>query len=149
MSLSHAVKIIPFFTSPHLTSLLDFYRSYFPDFQISTHPADTAEPTFASIAAGPGAAANIYILQDEKRARGSCMIMMSTVSALDDLYGRLVGQGLRPSGAVDWTGTPQSADESRPQTAMGPAEDKTWGYRQFDLIDPHGNMIVFFAFLEE
>lgn len=35
------------------------------------------------------------------------------------------------------------------KAVLGPLEDKQWGYRQFDLVDPAGNLIVFFAFLEE
>ncbi|KAH0845640.1 hypothetical protein AYO21_05565 [Fonsecaea monophora] len=156
MSLSqHAVKIIPFFTSPHLPSLLTFYKTYFPDFTISPHPTDTTDPTFASIWTGPAAAANIYIIQDEKRARGSCMIMIDSVTALEELYARLVAQGLlQPSSdAAAWTGIPVSASTPAlvhpQQTRLGPCEDKPWGYRQFDLVDLHGNLIVFFAFLSE
>ncbi|OAP58488.1 hypothetical protein AYL99_07578 [Fonsecaea erecta] len=148
MSLSYAVKIIPFFASPHLASLLDFYRTYLPDFTIHPHPTDAAEPTFASVWAGPGAAANIYIIQDEEKVLGSCMIMMKSVPALDELYEGLVAKGLKRLDVIEWTGMPVSADTSEPQTALGPIEDKSWGYRQFDLVDLHGNMIVFFAFLE-
>ncbi|EXJ73488.1 uncharacterized protein A1O5_03249 [Cladophialophora psammophila CBS 110553] len=160
MSLTtHAVKIIPFFTTPHLSSLLAFYRIYLPDFTISAHPADSPEPTFASIAAGPGAAANIYILQDtaQQRARGSCMLMLDSLGILGEFHARLgaaAAQGglLRRGDAVeDWIGMPSAAPATDgPQIAvLGPLEDKPWGYRQFDLVDLHGNMIVFFAFLDE
>ncbi|KIW89245.1 uncharacterized protein Z519_10098 [Cladophialophora bantiana CBS 173.52] len=159
---AHAVKIIPFFTSPHLSSLLAFYRTYLPDFTISAHPADSLEPTFASIAAGPGAAANIYIVQDtaQQRARGSCMLMLDSLGILGELHARLgtaaAQEGLlRQGDAVEeWTGKPTSgvavsAADGLQTAVLGPLEDKPWGYRQFDLVDLHGNMIVFFAFLDE
>jgi len=147
MSLDHAVKIIPFFTTPHVGALLGFYKTHLGDFKISAHPPDTPEPTFASIAAGPGAAANIYILQDGERARGSCMVMLDSLPVLGQLYERLVGQEeLQHSDGVVWTGKPESVEGA--SAVIGPLEDKPWGYRQFDLVDPHGNLIVFFAFLE-
>ena len=146
MSLSHAAKIIPFFTSPHLASLLDFYKAQLSGFSISAHPPDSQEPTFASIAAGPGAAANIYILQDKERARGSCMVMLNSLPVVAELYERLVAQGLQRSDGIEWAGKPTFVQGAT--AVIGPLEDKPWGYRQFDLVDPHGNMIVFFAFLE-
>ena len=150
MSLSHSVKIIPFFTTPHLRPLLDFYKTHLPDFTISAHPDDSPEPTFASIAVGPGAAANIYILQDQdgKRARGSCMIMLYSLPVLEEFYGRVREAGARMPNAFEFTGMPVT-EGGQAGPMVGPLEDKEWGYRQFDLVDLHGNMIVFFAFLEE
>ena len=78
---------------------------------------------------GPGAAANIYFFTSPRSplSPGKAMIAM-TKMGLEEYYGVLKGEG-----KVRW---------------VEDLEDKSWGYRQFEVEDEDGNALQFFAFIE-
>jgi len=78
---------------------------------------------------GPGAAANIYFFANPRSplSPGKAMIAM-TKMGLEEYYGVLKGEG-----KVRW---------------VEDLEDKSWGYRQFEVEDEDGNGLQFFAFIE-
>ena len=83
-----------------------------------------------AVAMGPGAAANIYFFRDPVCAipPGRAMIAMSK-AGLEEYY-----ETLRREGKVKkW---------------IEEIQDKSWGYRQFEVEDEDGNTLLFFAFIE-
>jgi len=150
MPFSHAVEVIPLFTSPSVPQLLDYYKTYFTDFTISTSPPDSSEPTYALICTEQKPSINIYIQQGaEQCARGSCIVVLDSLEVLLALYERLEHeQGIEKMDTLGWIQAPTasfpgSGDGTRRTGTIGPLKDTSWGKRQFDMIDPHGNLVVF------
>jgi hypothetical protein len=84
------------------------------------------------------------------------MVMLDSLEVLGALYERLTtAEGIEKMDTLGWTEAPTaivsgSGDGTRRTAIIGPLlKNTSWGYRQFDMIDPHGNLIVFFAVLEE
>ena len=145
-----ANKIIPFFAATSISSALAFYTSVL-GFIGSGHPDPPAEPTFASILCGPSAAVNIYIVKQRpgkqdgqpKHPQGRCMVRLDSLEDLKKLYDDLNGKGIEHNDTGDETFIGHG------QAMIGKVEDQPWGYRQFDLWDPDGNLITFFVHLPD
>jgi len=103
----------------------------------------------ASISCGHQAAVNIYFLKQKPDCtpvpRARVMVALRSLEDLAELVADLKSKGIEPEN-LDSDNVPP---EGTGRTMMGLVEDKPWGYRQFDLVDIDGNMIVFFAFLHD
>jgi hypothetical protein len=150
MSLSHAIEATPIFKSPSLPQLLNYYKAYFPEFTISLSPSNPSEPRYALIYTEPKPSISIYIQQGaEQCTRGSCVVVLDSGEALLALYERLKREeGIEKMDTLGWNQAPTgifpgSGDGTRRIGTIGPLKDTSWGKRQFDMIDPHGNLIVF------
>jgi hypothetical protein len=156
MSLSHAVEVIPVFTSPSVSQLLDYYKTCFPDFIISPSPFDFSKPTFVLIYTESKPTIKIHIQQGaEQCARGSCIVILESLEVLLALYERLEREeGIEKMDTLGWNQAPPaifpgSGDGTREIGTIGPLKDECWGQRQFDMIDPHGNLVVFSVYLKD
>jgi uncharacterized glyoxalase superfamily protein PhnB len=121
-------KIIPHFHSTSIQFTVDFY-SHKLHFKVSSpqhFPANSAEPTFCSVAMGPHAEANIYFFLKKDPIPSSAMIAMNA-DGLEAYYKQLKNEGM---------------------TFKEDIANKEWGYRQFEITDPDGNRLQFFRFLE-
>lgn len=150
-SLNSAWKIIPMFHSLSIAKTVDFYTEKL-NFELggthstprgaaesgnnhepsaSSQTGQEPESTFASVFAGPKAAANIYFCKVSKLEfhPSQAMIAMGTTE-LDQFYEYVVKLGREIVEIVE------------------PLEDKPWGYRQFTIKDVDGNRLTFFKFLE-
>ncbi|KAH6673878.1 glyoxalase family protein [Verticillium dahliae] len=98
-------------------------------FTLAGTESDGGEAYFCSVHAGPKAAANIYFFRasPEDCKPGAVMIAVGTAE-VDSFYAYLRG---RPAVKV-----------------VEEIEDKPWEYRQFSILDPDGNRLTFFRFLE-
>ena len=128
---SSAWKIIPQFPSTSIQQTVDFYRKnlHFEVGGVSTSEA-TGEAVFCSAFLGRKAEANIYFSlasEGQQQGLGIAMIALGT-EQLDEYYSLL--------------------QRERSVTIVEPIEDKDWGYRQFGVVDPDGNRLRFFRFLE-
>ncbi|KAM0280223.1 hypothetical protein ACHAQH_004181 [Verticillium albo-atrum] len=127
-SLNSAWKIIPSLQSKSIEATVAFYTNDL-GFTLGGTESDDNGPYFCSVAAGSKAAANIYFFRaaPEEFKTGSAMIAVGTTE-IDDFYKYLRG---------------------RPKVKIAEdIEDKSWGYRQFSILDPDGNRLTFFRFLE-
>jgi hypothetical protein len=83
------------------------------------------------------------------------MVMLDSLEVLGALYERLeAAEGIERMDTLGWTEAATavisgSGDGTRRTGVIGPLKHTSWGNRQFDMIDPHGNLVVFFAVLEE
>lgn len=137
-------KVIPFFVSNDVRRSRDFYSNILGMKSGPLWPESATIPGFCSVFIGAKAAVNIYIRrQDEDRSRppGHCMVMLKTLDGLAMFKTELVQKGMREKHSNEKLNDGEAW--------IGPTEDMEWGYRQFDLCDPDGNTIAFFAFLEE
>lgn len=143
--LSSAWGIIPHFSSRSILRTVDFYtkKLHFnlggvdpsPPTSPSGVPSDTEpvfEPNFCSVAIGvPAIRGNIYFFKtdpDDKVFHPSRAMIALGTQAVDEYY-----ETLKKAGEVE------IVDE---------IADKPWGYRQFAIKDPDGNVVQFFRFLE-
>jgi catechol 2,3-dioxygenase-like lactoylglutathione lyase family enzyme len=129
-AITSAWKIIPQFKSRNIKASADFYTKELGFTLGGIDSDDIGEAQFCSVFVGDKAAANIYLhLFDGNGSfpKSSAMIALGTVQ-LDEFYHQVEGNNL-----VIITQAP---------------EDKPWGYRQFTLLDPDGNELTFFKFLE-
>lgn len=143
---SSFVKVIPFFVSYDVLRSHAFYNDVLGWRSVLAPPPDSA--SFMSISRGEGACVNIYVRrQDEKNTLpvGRCMVMLSALEELRKWRGELADRGLEERNGEEAKEIGQGGGKAW----MGPVEDMEWGYRQFDLWDPDGNLIVPFAFLNE
>lgn len=96
------------------------------------HSSVLAEATFCSVYAGPKAATNFYFFKakDNNDFRPSDVMIALGTEELDIMYHKLTSRGRNIVRIVE------------------PIEDKSWGYRQFTILDIDGNRLSFFKFLE-
>ncbi|KAF5019563.1 hypothetical protein F66182_8416 [Fusarium sp. NRRL 66182] len=129
--ITSAWKVIPTFESQSIQGTIDFYVNFLGFTLGGVKPEDVrpAQYTFCSVAAGDKAAANIYFFNPngDKVRPGSAYIALGT-RQLDQLYDSIKAQ--------------------RSCVIEEEIQDQSWGYRQFSIKDPDGNMLTFFKFLE-
>ncbi|RXG42328.1 hypothetical protein VDGE_09601 [Verticillium dahliae] len=127
-ALTSAWKIIPSLQSTSIAATAAFYTEEL-GFTLAGTESDGGEAYFCSVHAGPKAAANIYFFRasPEDCKPGAVMIAVGTAE-VDSFYAYLRG---RPAVKV-----------------VEEIEDKPWEYRQFSILDPDGNRLTFFRFLE-
>lgn len=133
-AVASAWKIIPSLESSSIEATIKFYIDDlgFTLGGTKSSPPDTpgAELTFCSIFAGAKAAANFYFFQNsspETFKSGSFFIALGT-EELDQLYIHVKGK-----------------EHIR---IVEPVTDQPWGFRQFSILDPDGNRLTFFKFIE-
>lgn len=150
-----AWKIIPHFPSRSIPATIAFYTTILGftlggTYVHDDHPlAGAGEPTFASLAAGDKAAANIYFFltvdgQDRGRAMGEGRVMIALKEGeVDVLYEKVKGleeERAKVSG--------EKEGEGGDWGIVDEIGDRPWGYRDFSVKDADGNLLSFFCFLE-
>lgn len=152
-----AWKIIPQFPSRSIPATIAFYTSVLGftlggTYVHADHPlAAAGEPTFASLAVGEKAAANIYFFltppkgQDLGNGLGKGRVMIALkVGEVDALYERL--RGLEKERAKEG-GEGGVGGEDGEWGIVVEIGDRPWGYRDFAVRDGDGNVLSFFCFL--
>lgn len=129
--LNTAWGTIPHFPCRSVRQTVQFYTEDLHFELGGIDPEDAPDPNMCSVAIGkPAIRGNIYLF---KAAEGAPLYPSTAMMALGtdavDQYHDL----LRREGRV---------------TIVEPIADKPWGYRQFAILDPDGNKIQFFRFLE-
>lgn len=152
-----AWKIIPHFPSRSIPATIAFYTSILGftlggTYVHDDHPlAAAGDPTFASLAVGDKAAANIYFFltvegKDRDRTMGEGRVMIALKEGeVDVLYEKLKGleeERTKRSGEM-------KGEEGREWGIVDEIGDMPWGYRQFTVRDGDGNHLSFFNFLED
>ncbi|KAF2002547.1 Glyoxalase/Bleomycin resistance protein/Dihydroxybiphenyl dioxygenase [Amniculicola lignicola CBS 123094] len=124
-----AWKIIPKFHCSDVTRTAKFYTEQL-GFHLGSIEHDDASVAFmCSVAMGKKSDANIYIFRaDATEFRTSSAMIALGTTELDKYYEQLKKEGI--------------------VKIIEDIEDKPWGYRQFEVSDPDGNLIQFFKFLE-
>ncbi|KAM5344818.1 hypothetical protein ACJ41O_010680 [Fusarium nematophilum] len=129
--ITSAWKVIPTFKSQSIERTVKFYVDVlgFTLGGVKPEDGDPAQYTFCSVAAGDKAAANFYFFKpsgDDAVTPGSAYIALGTTQ-LDQMY---------------------EAVKARDVEIEEEIQDQPWGYRQFAIKDPDGNILTFFKFLE-
>ena len=135
-AVSSAWKIIPGLKSKDIRVTAKFYTDGLRCQLGGMHQhvdSDNPEPFFLSIAAGAKSVANMYYSRWEANEHesslpvGQVWVALGT-DELDQYYDAIVKKGS--------------------VRVVEKVEDKPWGYRQFTILDPDGNRLTFFRFLE-
>ncbi len=126
-----AWKIVPQFKSRDIETTVAFFRDQLGFVVGGVHgPPEGGKPRMCSVCAGTTAQANIYffkVAENEEFTASATMIALGT-KQMDEFYHLLKAEGkVEVAEAID---------------------DKPWGYRQFTILDPDGNRLTFFKFLE-
>lgn len=143
--LQKAWKVIPFFRSSSIEATAAFYTETLSFILAGTHADPPELPTFASLFCGPKAAVNIYFitkLRENPAPPGRAMVALEAVADIDNLFGELQTKG------IEVKDESQESEHGTWRNRMSEIEDTAWGYRQFELWDPDGNSLVFFAFID-
>jgi uncharacterized glyoxalase superfamily protein PhnB len=121
-----AHKIIPHLICRDVEKTAAFYTEHL-HFEMGGLHLDVP---MVSVAMGAKAEANIYIFGTSKKDFRTGTVMVGLRKpALEQFYQLLV--------------------EEAKVEIIGPIEDKVWEFRQFDVKDLDGNVIQFFAFVDE
>ncbi|KAL2814104.1 Glyoxalase/Bleomycin resistance protein/Dihydroxybiphenyl dioxygenase [Aspergillus granulosus] len=139
--LNSAWKVIPMFESRSVERTVEFYTEKLGFELASVKPEPESQSLaetrasalyFCSLFVGKKAEANIYFSAvDSKDFKASSAMIALGTEELDEFYKYLTG--LADGMGVD---------------IVEPVEDKEWGFRQFTIKDPDGNVLTFFKFLE-